>query len=698
MTLAANLPQDGNNRGTIASLTLGGYDTMRFVRHDTTFSLEPVARLPTVRLRGVFAQVSSEDEIPTSNWTSTARTLVAMDDSITAVIDSSTPYLWLPTDVCDRFAAALNLTWREDLGVYVFSEGAQYLKYQSDTSLSFTFSLSSYHNADNFGDPYNIPGVVNITIPVAAFAQLLRYPFKDVIKWGQSSIPYFPLKRSTKEVNDNRYIIGRVFMQEAYIITSYDRGTFSLHQALFPDNAATNYSLEAITRPPDSPYPRFEGEHTSHNGLNPGQTAGIALSAFLTGSILGLILWFCCRRRRRARKAKPDGQEEENKDGTQVVEDEEPKSPVKRMFTMMIRRKKSRKPVVHETHGNSTPVVEVGTGNGHEFFEMPVPPGPFELDAPDLGDDDTDLGVDSTEGLSQYEIDRRKLDRKLQGPVPTYTPSAPTPPTAGQEKSMQDASPVAHYRPPSEPSPASSPTYANSNSLPNSLPSPMSPHGEWTNRMFDLPSPMTVAPPSHFPLGTRTGSDPSSSYSPVSPQSIHSRQTFAPSSITRSDSNNPSPTSPTGSMQLPTPTFQRTPIDPSRVICLGPLPENVQLPNQPSAQRVLGRSSQLAEVGPSHSYPPESPLPEPLGHYRSHTQDSSDTLGSNFTVEEENRLRTGKLTQQQSVLRQEQRNEQGEGNGMPRSPCSMERIEGGSELVHVPQVAERRYSWEQDGS
>jgi hypothetical protein len=619
-----------------------------------------------------------------------------MEDSIIAVIDSSTPYLWLPTEVCDRFAAALNLTWREDLGVYIFADGAQYNQYRSDTSLSFTFTFSSYQNADNFGEPLNTPGVVNITVPAAAFAQLLRYPFRNVVQWGESSIPYFPLKRSTKDVNNNRYIIGRVFMQEAYIITSYDRSTFSLHQALFPQNAATNYTLEAITRPPDSPYPKFADEPAASGGLNAGATAGIVLSAFITGSILGLILWFCCRRRRTSKQGKSVGQEQENKEAAQAAEDDEPKSPVKRMFTMIIRRKKSRKPEAHEAHGNQTQPVEVGADAQHQVFEMPVPPEPVELDSHDVGDEDTDFGVDSTEGLSQYEITRRKLDRQLQGPVPTYSPPEPTLQTAGQEKLMQDASVVAHYRQVEEPSPVSTPTYANSNSLPDSLPSPMSPQGDGTNRLFDLPSPMTVAPPSHLLTDLPTVSNPSASYSPVSPHSIRSRQTFSPSSIARSDSSNHSPTSPIGNMQLPSPTFQRTPIDPSRVICLGPLPENVQLPHRPPIPRLVAPDSRPIEGGPSGPDSPELLPPDPSRHYRSHTQGSSDTLGSNFTVEEEHMLRLGEMTRSRN-----QRPAQyghGEDDSMPRSPQSMERIEAGSELIHVPQVADKRYSWEQDSS
>lgn len=672
-------------------MTLGGYDKHRFQPHDTTFSLDPVTRLPNVRLRGITAQVSSIEKAPTSNWTSTTRPFVTMEDSIIAVVDSSTPYLWLPTEVCERFATALNLKWRDDLGVYVFSEGSQYTGYQSDASLSFTFTLSSYQNADNFGQPFDTPGVVNITLPSSAFAHLLRYPFKNVIQWGDSSIPYFPLKRSTKEGNNAQYIIGRVFMQEAYIITSYDRGTFSLHQALFPSNAPTNYSLEAITRPADSPYPGFSADPAPSSGLDPGKTAGITLSAFITGSILGLIMWCCCKRRRKAKQTEASGQEEENKDGPQPEEEEAPQSPVKRMFTRIIRKKKSKKPVARGTDGNSSRPVEVGADAQHQVFEMPAPPEPVELDSQDVGDDDTEFGVDSAEGLSQYEITRRKLDKQLQGPVPIYTPASSTFPPAGQDKSMQDHSPVAHYRPPSEPSTASTPTYANSNSLSGTVPSPITPHGDWTNRMFDLPSPMTVAPPTHLLQAPSNRSNPSCSYSPVSPHSLASPQSFTPSSITRAGSD-ASPTS-TESMQLPSPTsptFQKTPIDPSRVVCLGPMPENVHLRlPQPPIPRIVAPDGR-----PVEDEAPDLPPPMPLGHHRSHTQGSSDTLGSNFTVEEENQLRTVDMARQQSMVVQT-RLEQGEDSDMPCTPRSMERIETGSELIHVPQVAAKRYSWEE---
>ncbi|KAK3991336.1 aspartic peptidase domain-containing protein [Cladorrhinum sp. PSN332] len=710
-TAGAYYRPNGRSDGTIASLTLGGYDKMRFSPHSTNFPLDPVTRFPTVRLRGVTAQVSSLDKAPAANWTSTSRTLVTMDDSITAIIDSSTPYLWLPTEICDRFAAALNLTWRDDLGVYVFQDGPQYTRFVNGNSLSFTFTLSGFDNTDNFGQPLNVPGVVNITAPSAAFAHVLRYPFRGVIQYGESGIPYFPLKRSTKQSNNNTLIIGRAFMQEAYIITRYDRSIFSVHQALFPDNAASNHSLEGIERPPNSPYPEFQGmpAKTPHEGLTQGQTAGIALGAFIIASIVGFTTWCCCRRRRRKKQVKQEGKMEESKNiALHIEEEDEPRSPVKRMFTKIIRKKRSKKTNVHEADGTSRSPVEVGADEHHQVFEMPVPIEPVELDSHDLGDEDTDIGVDSLQGLSEYELTRRKLERQMLGPVPTYSPTDTMSQTTRQEKSMHDVASVAHYRPTDEPSPVSTPTYANTNSLPDCLPSPMSPHPDWAGRMFDLPSPMTVVSPSHLHQAPTTGSDPSCSYSPVSPHSSNSPHNFVPSSVSHSDSNSVSPTSLTGSVRFPPPTFQRTPIDDSRVVCLGPLPEGVELPHQrPPIPRILGPDGRAVQQGgPVSPHTPASPLPPPgpLGHYRSDTNGSSDTLGSNFT-EEEGQLvaEVVQRTYQGSGLRLEQTHQQQQPQlnvqepspPSPQSPQSMERIESSLEFIHVPQVADKRYSWEE---
>ncbi|KAK1776061.1 aspartic peptidase domain-containing protein [Copromyces sp. CBS 386.78] len=755
--------RDTTTNGTHASLTLGGYDTLRFVPHDTTFRLyignsaaDPNDRAPTVRLRGLTAQVPSLDKAP-ANWTSTSQTFVAMNDSITALIDSSTPFLWLPTDICERIASALDLVWREDLGVYVFSKGGdQYLKYKhmkSTEELSFTFSVSSYDNSDDFGYPLNMPGVVNITIPPAAFAQVLRYPWKNIIKFNESSIPYFPLTRSTKETNNNQYIIGRVFMQEAYIITKYDKASFSIHQALFPDNSATNHSLQAIERPPNSPYP--EGppvKKSSKKPLGVGQTVAIVISAFAAGSVIGLISFLCCRRKSKAKKNQARKHLDQNTEKVVPVHDEPAQSPVSRMLSMFARRRRSRRQSTSQgTEATMAEPVEVGADAQHQIFELPVPPEPIELDNNDFGNDDANLGLDGSREMSEYEAARRKLERQLQGPVPTYTATTGHNERAAgypNEKPAQDVMPV-HYRPSEEPSPGSSPTYANTDSLPNSLPSPLSPNADWVaGRVFDLPSPMTVASPirlHHFP--TTTGfADPASGHSPVSLQSPHSPHTYLPSPVTpstESHGGSGAPTSPTGG-PVPLPgsaAIQRTPIDPlnTHIVCLGPMPTNIQLPvphhrhshpnHRPAVPRIITPDSRqhIAEQ-PEEQFDADG---GPLRRSDSVTRGSNETLGSNFTVEEESRITQVRLAAQRSAAAQQmqqaspisptsptshqqqsqqqgrrrerrgQRGQREEDNAssprdedFPRSPRSMERIEAGSELVHVPQVAAQRYSWE----
>lgn len=57
-------------------------------------------------------------------------------------------------------------------------------------------------------------------------------------------------------------------------------------------------------------------------------------------------------------------------------------------------------------------------------------------------------------------------------------------------------------------------------------------------------------------------------------------------------------------------------------------------------------------------------------------------------MDEENRLQVEDVTRQASVRQPPE-------DSQPRSPRSMERIDMGFELVHVPQVAEKRYSWEE---
>jgi hypothetical protein len=151
-------------------------------------------------------------------------------------------------------------------------------------------------------------------------------------------------------------------------------------------------------------------------------------------------------------------------------------------------------------------------------------------------------------------------------------------------------------------------------------------------------------------------------------------------------------------MTFPAPAVQRTPIDPSRVVCLGPLPENLTFARvRPPIPRIVAPappSPSAAEQGQAFLQAQNLPLPHSPRHQRSPTQGSTSTLGSNYTVEETSRLQAeGAVIQPTVVVADERNSESSQENEMPRSPA---RIETGAELIHVPQVAEKRYSWEDD--
>lgn len=51
-------------------------------------------------------------------WNSTKEILSDWSGAFTAVIDSSTPFLWLPESICHRFADVLGLTYNSTLDAY----------------------------------------------------------------------------------------------------------------------------------------------------------------------------------------------------------------------------------------------------------------------------------------------------------------------------------------------------------------------------------------------------------------------------------------------------------------------------------------------------------------------------------------------------------------------------------------------------
>ncbi|KJR81500.1 uncharacterized protein SPSK_00998 [Sporothrix schenckii 1099-18] len=815
--------------GVPASLTLGGYDMSRIAFNRSskdntkpiTFNLNPVHYQPELVLRSITANAPpSNSSVAASSWaqnvpgnSSTALlTNVTDPASSLAIVDSTTPFLWMPQDACGRFASTIGLVWNKELLLYQFASPALYNDYLSGQGVSLTFNMSGRGNT-------GADDIVSLTVSSAAFALNASYPYAPTMKPSDPPVPYFPLQCLPLNGNttvNTRIVLGRAVLQEVYMIVNYDASHFSLHQARFPNFNGTKpegyVHLIDIPRSPTSPYPLYKGgpESTnnldSRNGLTPAATAGIVVGSFAAGTIVALGLWLYRRRRQQEKRrrvagtaAPGSGDDNGNgrtsggrgKDGTESTTETEPStpisgSPMERIFSFIGRgrwaSKRTREAFAADRVASASPTssrgsegdpekdaievagsfshpVEVGADAQHARYELPVPLPPVELDATaggitpsgrngaanrnhkiddaligggviddfddghgycDYDDATAVLGSDGVQHLTAYEVARRRMQRQLRGPVPTYEP--PTDPAilrnmasdGEEEKTEGDDSSIAHNRAPlsmttrapprsvsavssrtgsdntavTSPTAMSTSTGSNHSGSLGMLPSPMTPSsGGWPGRSingsgarsasgsssgngtFDLPSPMTMAAP--FP------------------------SMFFPGDGSVSDDEPPDNVP---AQRLP----PRMTIDPARVVCLGPLPEDVLAP-------VAARTSQPVRLAPTSTSPPqnnlssssESPLVSASASASVSSPTATDiesTLGTNYTLEEEKRLRAlkseieeGKVAAVASV-EAETTAAIGTIDSVGTPPA--ERIDAGFDLVHVPQLAARRYSWE----
>ncbi|KAK8042757.1 Candidapepsin-2 [Apiospora phragmitis] len=624
--------------GTPISITLGGYDRNRFVPHATNFNLN-IDRETEVLVRGISAEVTNADGAPTQ-WSSTSRTLLSFNESVKAVIDTTTPYLWLPTPVCEHFAQALGLKWNETFGLYMYSNDGIFDSFQRP-DLSFTFTLSSSDNLDNFGHPLDIPGAVNITISASAFAQTLRFPFQNLFSYGDAAIPYFPLKRHD---NANQAIIGRAFMQEAYLITNYESSTFSVHKALFPENPRHNTSIVTIKSDSTSPYPGPPSQPgDKQEGLGTPQIIGIAVGASLIG-IASLAALFCLRRRRKKQMRNRVSEVDDWKGSDTTSEQETPQTPARRIFSRITKRfsaKRGKKSDVPEVPANTTRAVEVGADMNHERYELAVLRNPWswmrQMPIPSM-----------TQPSSARKIRTISARMRLHGlrwidncKDPFLSTRRQPADSLCQKRQQLDVSSTVSYD---------------------------ATWGDWTGRMPDPPSPIAFTSQTSW-----SRSNPSVTYPLPSPNTLDHR------SIGRSDSSGGvSPTSPTGLLsQPPPPATQRAPIDTTRIVCLGPLPNNVRLPHQrPAPPRLVGPDG--------HAFV----MPTIPSAQESRRGSNADTLGSNFTVEEDEhgelRVLQGDNTRQGSFGGLTPPSEPEE----EPSPTSS-RLDGQDEFIHIPQPPPR---------
>ncbi|KAF2683217.1 acid protease [Lentithecium fluviatile CBS 122367] len=253
----------------LSSLTLGGYDTTRLIPNDISFGFAPDnERDIVVGILGITASSATKSNIN-----------LRPRDPFTMYIDSTIAELWMPIEVCKAFEQTFGLTFDNNTSLYLVNDDLHQRLLAENPSI--TFSL---------GQPYASDATVNITLPYDAFDLEASPPYRGL----ENSTRYFPIRQAAEE---GQFVLGKVFLQEAYLIVDWERQNFSV--------SATNWTYgvdEDIVPIYAQKYmPQVLAANAKPKHFTTGSIIGIALGAGFGFAIVvsGVIWWFWRRRQKR---------------------------------------------------------------------------------------------------------------------------------------------------------------------------------------------------------------------------------------------------------------------------------------------------------------------------------------------------------------------------------------------------------------
>jgi hypothetical protein len=288
------------------SLILGGYDSTRFESNNLSFPFG--------------SDISLDFQVAIQRITVNGTDANLLSTPIVSYISTLVPDIYLPVGVCSEFTKAFGLSF--------------------DAGTQDYYVNSSMHDANLARNP-----VVSFQIgpEMTGASAIIKLPYWNFYLAFQTlsstaglaqGVFRFPIKQAAK---DTQYILGRTFLQSAYLSADYERNTFNLSQALFP-SSATKENIVPISPLTVSTQPNQPG--TLKRTVSTGAIAGIAAGGTIAALIIAALLILLYRRKQKTKRNKAhelDDNELEN-----MVSHEMPGDEVK-----------------HE--------MQVGTGQKHEM-------------------------------------------------------------------------------------------------------------------------------------------------------------------------------------------------------------------------------------------------------------------------------------------------------------------------------------------
>lgn len=291
------------------SLVLGGYDQSRVLNQVSSQQVDPTNNLGNLKIyledigMGVAIGGSPFQFQNKSGLFKWGDSTASTSRGKTVEIDPVLPYLYLPKTTCEAMAANLPVTFNEDLNLYFWNTEDE--SYQNITSspayMSFTFEKDAANDQ-------------NITIKVPF--QLLKLTLQEPLV--EKNTTYFPCYPSES------YILGRAFLQAAFIGVNWGNGTgggkWALAQAPGPaigtgnqlsiavDDVSVAASQNSWEASWDGYWVPLSAEDSkpesskSSSSLSSGAKIGIGLGSAFAGCLIliGPLVWYFRNRRREA--------------------------------------------------------------------------------------------------------------------------------------------------------------------------------------------------------------------------------------------------------------------------------------------------------------------------------------------------------------------------------------------------------------
>lgn len=271
--------------GVYASLTLGGYDSSKFSPNNITFNFgqdndhELLVGLQSITVPNKATNVNTPVQL--------------LPNPIYIEIDPTVAQIWLPLEACQAFEAEFGLTYDNKTGLYLISSSQRDSLLSRNANVTFTMATTPTGQQDT----------VAISLPYAAFDQIVKPPYESISNQSY----YFPLRRAA---NDSQYILGRTFLQEAYVVIAYEVGRFRMGPVVWDSSAQT--SLRAIqpgnvSDPSSWTSSSFDSSSSSTPSVssssynNTGAIVGGAVGGVLGLVVIAVIAYICIRRKRRVK-------------------------------------------------------------------------------------------------------------------------------------------------------------------------------------------------------------------------------------------------------------------------------------------------------------------------------------------------------------------------------------------------------------